>query len=127
MTIAITPDDIKEFCSTSMSDAAIEALICVVQDKMGACAESSYSECVGKQVLIYATCHLIESQKGGSVTQKRAANGASISTEQYGTGEGVKSTPSGRLLIMIDSAGCYHNLFVSPLIFGTVGNPAAPC
>ena len=127
MTIVITASDVKEFCSTSLSDAAIDALICVVQDKMGECAESSYSECVAKQVLIYATCHLIESQKGGSVTQKRAANGASISTEQYGTGEGVKSTPSGRLLIMIDSAGCYNNLFVSPLLFASVGNAARPC
>lgn len=126
MAIAITPDDIKEFCSTSLSDAAINALICVVQDKMGACAESSYSECVAKQVLIYATCHLIESAKG-SATQKRAANGASISQEYYGTGEGLKSTPSGRTLLIIDSAGCYNNLFASPLIFGTVGNAARPC
>ncbi len=126
MAIVITPDDIKEFCNTSLSDAAIDALICVVQDKMGACAESSYEECVGKQILIYATCHLIESAKG-STTQKRAANGASISTEYYGTGEGLKSTPSGRTLLMIDSAGCYNGLFVSPLILGTVGNPARPC
>ena len=126
MTIQVTPCDVKSFCTTSMSDEAINSLICVVQSKIGECVESSYDECVGKQVLIYATCHLIESAKG-SATQKRAANGASISTEYYGTGEGVKSTPSGRLLIMIDSAGCYNGLFESPLIFGTVGNPARPC
>ena len=126
MTIQVTPCDVKAFCTTSMSDEAINALICVVQSKIGECVESSYDECVGKQVLIYATCHMLESAKG-STTQKRAANGASISTEYYGTGEGVKSTPSGRLLIMIDSAGCYNGLFVSPLIFGTVGNAARPC
>ena len=126
MTIQVTPCDVKAFCTTSMSDEAINALICVVQSKIGECVESSYDECVGKQVLIYATCHMLESAKG-STTQKRAANGASISTEYYGTGEGVKSTPSGRLLIMIDSAGCYNGLFVSPLMFGTVGNPARPC
>ena len=126
MAITMTPTQVKEFCKTSIPDAAIEALICVVQDKMGVCAESSYSECVAEQVLIYATCHLIESAKG-STTQKRAANGASISTEYYGTGEGLKSTPSGRLLIMIDSVGCYNGLFVSPLILGTVGSAASPC
>lgn len=126
MTIQVTPCDVKEFCSTGMSDNAINSLIAVVQSKMGACVETFYDESVGKQVLIYATCHMIESQ-GGSATQKRAANGASISTEYYGTGEGVKSTPSGRMLMMLDSAGCYNNLFVSPLFFGVVGNPASPC
>ena len=125
MAIVITSSDIKDFCKSALSDATIDALICVVQDKMGACAESSYSECVAKQVLIYATCHMIESQKGGSVKSKRAANGAGITIEQYGGGEGVKSTPSGRLLLMIDSAGCYNSLFASPLLFTTVGDAAS--
>ena len=126
MTITITVDQVREFCNTSLSDAAIESLICVVQDKMGACAESSYSECVAEQILIYAVCHLAESQSG-SATQKKAANGASITTEYFGTGEGIKSTPSGRLLVMIDTAGCHNGLIASPLIFTTVGNTASVC
>ena len=126
MTIQVTPCDVKEFCTTSLSDQAINALICVVQSKMGECVESSYDECVGKMVLTYAVCHMVESQTGEK-TQVRAANGASISQEHYGTGEGVKSTSAGRNLIMIDSAGCYNNLFVSPLLFATVGNAASPC
>ena len=69
---------------------------------------------------------MIESQKG-LTTQKRAANGASISTEFHGSGEGLKSTQSGKMLTMIDTAGCYNNLFASPLLFGTVGNAASPC
>lgn len=126
MAITISASDVREFCKTSMTDTAIDILIVVVKDKMETCAESAYSATVAKQVLIYAVCHMIDSQKGGSVTSKRAANGASVSIEQYGTGEGLKSTPSGRLLLMIDSAGCYNSLFASPLLFTTVGNAASP-
>tara|TARA_R100000951_G_C2645206_1_gene182324 strand:- start:928 stop:1308 length:381 start_codon:yes stop_codon:yes gene_type:complete len=126
MTIQVTPCDVKAFCTTSLSDQAINALICVVQAKMGECVESNYDECVGKMVLTYAVCHMVESQTGEK-TQVRAANGASITKQYHGTGEGVKSTSAGRSLIMIDSAGCYNNLFVSPLLFATVGNAASPC
>ena len=126
MTIQVTPCDIKEFCETSLSDAAINSLICAVQSKIGQCVESSYDECVGKLILTYAVCHMAEMQEG-SITQERAANGSSVSTEYYGTGEGVKSTKSGRMLIALDSSGCYNSLFVSPLFFCTVGNPASPC
>lgn len=124
MVIVITPEDIKAFCNTDLSDEAITALICVVQAKMGECVELSYDECVGKQILIYATCHLVESQEG-SVTSEKAANGSSVNTEYYGTGEGLKSTSSGRLLAMIDSAGCYNSLFVSPLVFSTLGDASS--
>lgn len=124
MTIQVTPCDVKEFCATGLSDNAINGLIAVVQSKMGECVETSYDESVGKQVLIYAVCHMIESQKG-LVTQKRAANGASIGTEFHGSGEGLKSTQAGKMLAMLDSAGCYNALFVSPLLFGTVGNAAS--
>tara|TARA_R110000772_G_scaffold267056_1_gene390338 strand:+ start:35 stop:433 length:399 start_codon:yes stop_codon:yes gene_type:complete len=123
MTIQVTACDVKAFCTTSLGDQAIEALICVVQSKMGECVETAYDECVGKQVLIYAVCHMVESQSGEK-TQIRASNGASVTKQYHGTGEGVKSTQSGRMLIMIDSAGCYNNLFVSPLLFGTVGEAA---
>ena len=123
MTITVTVADVKEFCVTPLSDAALTALITVVQSKMGECVETSYSLNldVGKQILIYAVCHLAQSQDG-SVTSEKAANGSSVSYGYYGTGEGVKSTSSGRLLVMIDSAGCYHNLFASPLLFTTVGD-----
>lgn len=126
MTIQVTPCDVKEFCSTGMSDNAINSLIAVVQSKMGACVETSYDESVGKQVLIYAACHMIESQ-GGLITQERAANGASTSFEYHGSGEGVKSTQAGKMLMMIDDKQCYNLLFASPLFFGVVGNAASPC
>ena len=126
MTIQVTPCDIEAFCSTSLSDEAIDALICVVQEAIGECVESSYPECLGKQIIIYTVCHMLESQKG-SITQKRAANGASISQEFYGTGEGVKSTSAGRMLIALDSAGCYNALFTSPLLFTTTGTSNPSC
>ena len=123
MAIPVTTSDVKEFCTTGLSDAAISALISVVQSKMGVCVEDAYTDDVGKQVLIYAVCHMLESQ-GGSITSEKAANGSSVNYDYYGTGEGVRSTSSGRLLVMIDSAGCYNKLFVSPLLFDTVGDAA---
>ena len=126
MTIQVTPCDVRELCETGLSDGAINGMICAVQAKMGECVESTYDECVGKLILTYAVCHMAESQEG-SVTQERAANGSSVSQEYYGTGEGVKSTKAGRMLIMLDSAGCYNALFVSPLFFGVVGETASPC
>lgn len=126
MTIQVTPCDVKSFTNTNMSDEAINGLICVVQAKIGECVESAYDECVGKQVLIYATAHMLESQEG-SITSEKAANGSSVNYEYYGTGEGVKSTSAGRMLVMLDSAGCYNNLFVSPLVFMSIGDPASPC
>ena len=121
MAILITPDDVKEFCSTSLSDEAITALICVVQARMGACAESSYDECTAKQILIYATCALTESQSG-EITSTKAANGSSVNYNYNGAGEGVKSTASGRLLAMIDTSGCYQSLFQQTVYFGSVGD-----
>ena len=123
MTITVTVADVKEFCVTPLSDAALNALITVVQSKMGECVETSYSSTldVGKQILIYAVCHLAQSQDG-SVTSEKAANGSSVNYEYYGRGEGIKSTDAGNLLVMIDSAGCYNKLFVSPLLFTTVGD-----
>ena len=66
MTITVTVADVKEFCVTPLSDAALNALITVVQSKMGECVETSYSSTldVGKQILIYAVCHLAQSQDG---------------------------------------------------------------
>lgn len=125
MTIQVTPCDVKAFSNTGMTDEAINALICVVQSKIGECVESFYDECVGKQILIYAVAHMLESQEG-AITSEKAANGSSVNYEYYGTGEGVKSTSAGRMLVMLDSSGCYHNLFTSPLYFGVVGDPASP-
>lgn len=121
MTIQVTPCDIK----SSLDDDEINDLICVVQSKMGECVETSYDECVGKRILIYAVRHMLESQEG-AITSEKAANGSSVNYEYYGTGEGVKSTSAGRMLVMLDSSGCYHNLFTSPLYFGVVGDPASP-
>tara|TARA_R110000782_G_scaffold242412_1_gene328924 strand:- start:629 stop:1030 length:402 start_codon:yes stop_codon:yes gene_type:complete len=123
MTIQVTACDVKAFCTTSLGDQVIDALISIVQSKMGECVESAYPESDGKTVLIYAVCHMVESQSGEK-TQIRASNGASVTKQYHGTGEGVKSTQAGRMLIMIDSAGCYNNLFASPLLFGTVGEAA---
>ena len=124
--ILVNASDVKALCSTGLDDVVIDAMICAVQSKMGDCVQATYDECVGKLILTYAVCHMAESQEG-SITQERAANGSSVSQEYYGTGEGVKSTKAGRMLIMLDGSGCYNALFASPLLFGLVGETASPC
>ena len=88
---------------------------------MGECVESSYEECVGKQILIYAVRALAEGQEG-EVTSDKAANGSSVNYKYNGAGEGVKSTASGRLLFAIDTQGCYQSLFQQTVFFGSVGD-----
>ena len=123
MTIAITPNDIRAFCSTRLPDPAIDTLIGMVTSKVGACVEASYEGDCAKMVMVYAVCHFAEAAVGGSVTSKRAANGASINIEQYGAGQGLRSTPSGRQAISIDTQGCLSGLFADTFVFGTVGDP----
>jgi hypothetical protein len=124
--MAVTIGDIREECPTSLSDDAINRLICVVDAKMGACLTTSYDECLADTIKIYAVCHMIESTQYGAVTSKRAPNGASTNYKQYGAGEGAKSTPHGRLLAQIDTAGCYQVLIPDALTFVSIGNPNSP-
>ena len=123
MATEITPTDVRQFCKTTLPDAAIDSLICTVRSRIGSCVNSSYEDCVAKSLFIYAVCHFIEAAQGGSVTSKRAANGASIQIEQLGKGQGLRSTPSGRILIQLDISGCYSNLVADTFVFATVGNP----
>lgn len=122
MTIAITPNDIKAFCSTRLPDSAIDTLIGMVQERIGVCVESSYGDDAGRSILIYAVCHFIEAAQGGSVTSKKAANGAAITIDQYGKGQGLRATPSGRILLQLDINGCSDSLVASTFVFSTVGD-----
>lgn len=123
MTIAITPNDVKAFCSTRLPDSAIDTLIGMVQTRIGTCVQDVYAEDEAKMILIYSVCHFVEAAQGGSVTNKKAANGASITIEQYGAGQGLRSTPSGRLLLQVDINGCTNALVAETFIFSTVGDP----
>lgn len=127
MAIIITVEDVKSTCPTSLSDEVIERLICMVQDKIGQCVEDSYSECTGENILIFAVCHFIQSMAGGYVKSKRGANGAQITYNETFSGEGLQSTPFGRLLIQIDTSLCYQDLVDSTVLFLSIGNPTTPC
>ncbi len=126
MAIIITPAEVNEICPNAFPTAVIDDLICMVQDRIGDCVETSYAECTGRTILKYAVCHFVESMQGGETSSKRAANGASVNYTNMGAGEGLSSTPSGRLLIQLDTAGCTSNLVNDTFLFTTVGSANKP-
>lgn len=126
MSLNISPCDVREMCGTSASDKLIESLICTVLDKMGSCVDASYSDCVGETIINYAVCHLLGVQDGGDIKSERAANGSSTTFENKGSGEGLKSTNFGRLLISTDTSLCYNAMFAPTFFFMSAGNPATP-
>ena len=123
MAIPSTVADIRELIKTPLPDAVIESIICMVNELVGECLTTSYPACTAENIFNWMVCHFIQATDGGSVTQKRAANGASISFEQYGTGEGLKSTPFGRMVLMVDTKACYSNLVADTFLFGVIGDP----
>lgn len=127
MAFIITVEEVRATCPTSLPDTVIEGLICMVQDKMGQCVEDAYVECTGKNILIFAVCHFIQSMGGGYVKSKRAANGTQITFNETFSGEGLQSTTFGRLLIQVDTSVCYKNLVSDTFLFLSIGNPTTPC
>ena len=123
MALPTSVNDIRELIKTPLPDAVIESIICMVNELVGDCLTSSYPECTTENIFNWMVCHFIQAMDGGSATQKRAANGASISFEQYGTGEGLKSTPFGRMVLMVDTQGCYSGLVADTFLFGVIGDP----
>ena len=126
MAIVITIPEVKEFCPTSLSDPVITSLIALVTERMGACAESAYPADTAKTILIYAVCHFVQVTEGGEVKSERAPNGSSTTFENHASGEGLKSTQSGRTLLMLDTANCSNNLVQQTFLFLATGTPATP-
>ena len=126
MTIIITIADVKAFCPTSLPDAVITSLINLVNERMGDCAESAYPLDTAKTILIYAICHFVQVTEGSEIQSERAPNGASTTFENHASGEGLKSTQSGRTLLMLDTANCANNLVAQTFLFLAMGDPATP-
>jgi len=127
MTVPITIPDVKEVCPTSLPDPVITRLIDTVQARIGDCVEAAYTVPEAESILIYAVCHFVQVTEGGEVKSERAPNGASTTFENHASGEGLKSTQSGRTLLMLDTAGCSNNLVQQTFLFLATGNPATPC
>ena len=123
MAIPTNVEEIRDLIKTPLPDAVIQNMICMVDELVGECLLSTYQECTAENIFNYMVCHFIQAMDGGSASQKRAANGASITFEQYGTGEGLKSTPFGRMVVMLDTANCYSGLVADTFLFGVIGDP----
>lgn len=127
MSVIVTDADVKALCKTAMADAVIDLTINSVQTKIGQCVCDTYDDDTAKLIIMYAVCHFISASGSGDVTSRKAANGSSVSFEQHGTGEGLKSTQFGRLLIMADTEGCHSKLVADTFTFLSIGDPARPC
>lgn len=126
MAITVTLETIKETCPTTLPDAVISGLICTTTERIAGCLEMSYPECTAELLLTYAVCHFVQAAAGGDKKMTKAPNGASTTLEIYGGGEGLSSTPMGRLLVSLDTKGCANSLTQNTFLFGTVGNTAEP-
>lgn len=126
MAITITIAEVKDFCPNSLPDAVITSLINLVTERIGTCAEDAYPADTAKTILIYAICHFVQVTDGGEVKTERAPNGASTTFENHASGEGLKSTQSGRTLLMLDTANCSNNLVQQTFVFLAMGDPATP-
>ena len=126
MALDITPADIKDFCSTSASDAVIESIICSVQAGIGDCLESSYPLCTAETIFKAVVCHMLSMIDGGEVTSERAPNGASTTYANNGSGEGLKSSEMGRLALSLDTNNCTAAMFADTFLFLACGDVEAP-
>ncbi len=127
MAITITISDVREVCPTSFVDAVITRMINSVQAKIGTCVEDSYDADTAAAILIAAVCHFLVAMDGGDIKSERAPNGSSTTFENHASGEGLKSTSHGRMLLMLDTELCYVNLVAQTFLFLAAGDPAEPC
>lgn len=126
--MAITASDVTAICPTSLPDAVVDDIICMVESRIGDCVTSSYTdECTQDIILKYAACYFVESMGGEEVSQEKAANGSSVTYDIQGGGEGLRSNQWGRLLIQVDTAGCYSNLVADTFLCITVGPTNPSC
>ncbi len=122
--MAITVQDVKDFCGCTKSDTIIQMYINSVQAKMGQCVEDSYDEDTANLILLNMVCHLCSlSSSGGSgkKTGQTAPNGASVSYQTSKSKSGLRSTDYGEAVFMFDNYGCWQNMFAKSFMLSTVG------
>lgn len=121
----VTKEDIKARCETSAPDAVIEDWICLLNEKVGACLDSSYSECEARILFIFAICHFISQSSGGEIESERAANGSSVKyvTKEKNSGLGWGSTDHGRQILALDKLDCLKPILeTGEFMIGTAGS-----
>lgn len=126
MAIIVSLETIKETCPSALPDAVINGLICTTTERIAGCLETTYPMCTAELLLTYAVCHFVQTAAGGDKKTTKAPNGASTTLEIYGGGEGLSSTPMGRILLSLDTAGCANALTQDTFLFDTLGNTAEP-
>jgi len=124
MAITITVEQVREFMGADYADvptSTIETYICLV-NKMDTCLDANYLDdtCTQTAIKLNAIGHFTALGSGRVIKSQRAPSGASRSFEYMNKLEGLKMTAQGRILEMVDSAGCFNSLFHRGS-FGVVG------
>jgi hypothetical protein len=123
MTITVTADEVREIVpSLTASDAAIELQIAIINEKVSACLEASYSDDMAKAIFIYTVAYFAEkgSRTTGTVKSRSWADG-----DSEGYGDLADSTQYlWDTILQLDSNGCVSAAFPSGKVFVVTGKSA---
>lgn len=122
MSITITAADIADQYP-QFDSVTIESYFDVVMDKISVCVEAAYpTDAIANKIITLGTLYFASLEEGGEVTQERAANGASTTYSQDGSGDGLKSNRYGRALLALDTHGCSAGLVPETIMFDVIGS-----
>lgn len=127
MAINTTPEQVKEFCGTSLPDSIIQLYIDSVDSQIGECLMATYDESTADLIALNLVSYFVcDSGVTGSITSERAPNGASTSFETPTVKDGLQSNAYGRTVYNLDTEGCWQSMITQSWSIGTVGNTSPP-
>lgn len=110
----ITVDDVKDYCSTTLSDTAISDLIAFIS-QADACLDLNNIPAISQRMVkLYAVCHMVLMQQGGGVKSESDMNGESVTFAQAFDKSGLMGTNYGSLIVTMPGYECISSLLDKP-------------
>ena len=123
----VTIEQVRSTCPTSLSDTVIDGVICMVNNRVGECLDSSYSDCEAQNLQMYLACHIVYLMDNPQLLASfRTPNGTSESFQNYTNQTGLGSTSFGKLILTFDTQGCVLKTTSKTLFIGTSGRSDPP-
>lgn len=117
----ITIEDVKKVINTNADDAIIQAFIDVVEEKLGACY-NSMSNSLQMILKTHLVAFFLETGSGATeITSRTQATGASESYQNSIDRKGLAASKYGRIVLQLDTTGCWTRLINMPFGITTVG------
>lgn len=112
MAVVITIEQVREFLGAdyaSVPDSTINTYICLV-NKLDDCLDLNYpaDDCTQSAIKLNAISHFTAMSVGRYLKSQHAPSGASRSFDYFTSAEGIKMTNYGRMIAMLDTAGCFE-------------------